>query len=298
MQTRPCLAFDSELTEVLKSLKEKTDKKLLAVTAEIPNDELRAKIEYAVTGGKRVRPVITLLACEVVGGRWSDGLNAAVAVELLHCSSLVHDDIMDQATLRRGRETLFSRFGASFAILAGDLLVALAFRMIERLPRELQGNLLHELTDAFADLCQGQHDDLRFSAHDNCKDSSCEQVSLLKTARLFEAAASVGARLGSGDEQLVSALTLFGRNLGMAYQIVDDTIDALGNEDVAGKSVGQDSRNGRRTIVLSLSRSQTAPTFLVDKHTNAACEALEALPQTLARNRLISLAYLLAQRKT
>jgi geranylgeranyl pyrophosphate synthase len=298
MHDRLALAFDSKVRDRLGFLKEEIDRELLAVTAEISSDELRAKIQCAISGGKRVRPILTLLSCEAVGGRWSDALSAAVAVELLHCSSLVHDDIMDQSSLRRGRETLFARFGTSFAILAGDLLVALSYRMIDRVPMLLQGGVLHELTDAFADLCEGQHDDLRYSAQSRCDDSPCEKVLLLKTARLFEVATSAGAQLGTADDRLRAALTLFGRHLGMAYQVVDDTIDALGDEEVAGKSVGQDSRNDRRTIILSLSRSQTSPAVLVDKYTNAARKALEVLPQTGAKDQLISLACLLAQRRS
>lgn len=270
--------------------------RIAQAVAGIDEPYLRSVAAYAMDGGKRVRPLLTLLTCAAAGGDPFDALDGAVACELLHTASLVHDDIMDGAELRRGRRTVHALYGTSTAILAGDAVTAVAFRHVHRLPAPVRDVSLRLFTDGFLALCEGQSHDLQGAAGTH-HGAMVEK----KTARLLEVCAGLGAIVAGADADTILRLRLFGRNLGMAFQAVDDLLDISGTEESTGKTVALDARNGRATY---LTAHHTDPDPLAQVHatiadsTAAAVRAISSLPETAARQRLLRIATELAGRNS
>jgi len=272
---------------------------MLSVAA-IEPAPLREVLRQSTAGGKRLRPLLTALSCAAAGGRESEALEAGAALELLHASSLVHDDIMDQAELRRGMPTVYRRHGVPMAIVAGDTLLALAFRLIQRVQSPRKDRILETFTGCFLDLCAGQSADILPEASRSGDAESHRWMVERKTARLVEACTRIGAFLGTGDEHQVNALSRFGFSLGMAYQAADDLLDAVGNEQETGKSVGTDLVNGRQTFLTLAYPSTDRPTAIrttVEAYTTGALHSLNTLPDSPARERLAQLALALIERK-
>ncbi len=256
--------------------------------AGIDEPHLRGVVEYAMDGGKRVRPLLTLLTCAAAGGDPFDALDGAVACELLHTASLLHDDIMDRAELRRGRRTVHTLYDTPTAILAGDAITALAFRHVHRLPLPARDPSLRLFIDGFLALCEGQSQDLRGAAGKH-HDVMVEK----KTARLLEVCTGLGGIVAGADPAVILRLRVFGRNLGMAFQAVDDLLDATGTEESTGKTVTADARNGRATY-LTTARAAADPLARVRAtiadYTDAAVRAVSSLPSSEARESLLRIA--------
>jgi geranylgeranyl diphosphate synthase type II len=200
-------------------------------------------------GGKRVRPVLTMLACEAVGGRAAEALDAAAAIEMLHTFTLVHDDVMDHAAVRRGKPTIHTKWDENAAILAGDALAALAYRAILRTENRLT-EVLGAFNDAFITVCDGQGFDKEFELR---TDITVDRYLLMirkKTARMISASAEIGALIGGGTPHEVRALRSFGEHLGTAFQIQDDLLDIEGTPEEFGKAIGGDVKEGKRTYLL------------------------------------------------
>jgi geranylgeranyl pyrophosphate synthase len=281
------------------SLPAEVDRVLQDAVAGVEPVSLRDILATAVTGGKRIRPVLMALACAAAGGDEHDAVEAGAAVELLHVSSLVHDDIMDKGEIRRGKATVVHQHGTSVAILAGDALVALSFRVVHSIHHPRKEEIQQVLTNAFLSLCEGQCADV--CNNTGTRGEPCTHTWMVerKTARLIEACTRIGGLLASAPESHVHALGAFGLSLGLAYQATDDLLDAVGNEQETGKSAGLDARNGRTTF-LSLAypdRDRTEEIrSVVVAHTRDACTALELLPPSPARTRMADLAQSLLQR--
>lgn len=201
-------------------------------------------------GGKRFRPLLTLLACEAVGGNALDALHAASAIEILHNFTLVHDDIMDHAPSRRGRTTVHKKWDESTAILTGDALLALAYREL------LQTHSPHiqKITDVFTDgvitVCEGQALDKEFETRSRVHVNEYIQMIEKKTGKLISVAAEIGALIGCAPQAHIEALRAYGALLGRAFQIQDDVLDIVGNEKEFGKAIGGDLQEGKRTFLL------------------------------------------------
>jgi geranylgeranyl diphosphate synthase, type II len=208
-------------------------------------------MRYAVLGpGKRLRPLLCLLACEVCRGDPTHALPAACAVEMIHAFSLVHDDLpcMDDDDLRRGRPTCHKVYGEAMALLAGDALLAHAFTVLTTLPPDSAPACCRELAKATGPdgMTEGQAMDMEGvpgSAGTEYLDALYER----KTGALIVAALKMGGLVAGADEQRLSALALFGARLGLAFQIIDDVIDVAGTEETAGKAVGKDAGKGKKT---------------------------------------------------
>lgn len=208
--------------------------------------------QAAAHPGKRIRANLALLTCEAMGRRYADAVWAAVAVELVHNFSLVFDDVQDGDALRRGRPSLWKVWGADQAINAGAALEALVTRaVLELLPARHQDRLrpaLSLLTTAMIGLCRGQVLDLQFEQRvDVSLDEYLAMVSL-KTAGLFECAGRLGALAAGAGAVAAERAGMFGRELGIAYQIIDDVTGIWGRETEIGKPVGSDLRNGKKTL--------------------------------------------------
>lgn len=200
-------------------------------------------------GGKALRPALALLAAQAVRARPESALAGAVAVELVHNFSLLHDDVMDGDTERRHRPTVWALFGTPAAILAGDALLNLAVEVLES-----TGDLTASrfLTGAVRRLIEGQTADIEFEGRALVGVEECLRMEDGKTASLMACAAEVGARLGGGDDTVVAALGRFGRNLGMGFQLVDDLLGIVGSPEVTGKPVLADLRVRKKSVPVAV----------------------------------------------
>ncbi|MBW8486641.1 family 2 encapsulin nanocompartment cargo protein polyprenyl transferase [Actinomadura parmotrematis] len=209
------------------------------------------------SGGKAIRPALTLLAARAVGGDPADALPAAVAVELAHNFSLLHDDVMDGDLTRRHQATAWSVFGVNAAILAGDALIALAYETLADGPVSREG--LRALSRAVVDLVEGQSIDMAFERRTDVSLAECEAMAAGKTGALLGGACALGASCGGGDAAQVARLRAFGELLGLAFQVVDDLLGIWGDPAVTGKPVHSDLVNRKKSLpVVAALTSGTA----------------------------------------
>jgi geranylgeranyl pyrophosphate synthase len=282
-------------------LKVVVDERIDTVVMRTASPELRTALKYCTSGGKRVRPVVSMLACAAAGGRDLDALDIGVAIELLHTASLVHDDIMDRSETRRGRQAVHVVFGIDTAILVGDALTALAFKLALGISSSRKEKILKLFSDTFLTLCEGQAEDLAFAKREGVRNDEHEAMVQKKTAELLEVAAGVGALIASEEEQQVRCLRCFGMYVGMAFQALDDVLDVVGDEQIIGKPVGMDARNGRRTFV---SLDYAGDDVVLDasdratRYTDAACSSLDGLSSSPARDCLVLMAQSLLKRRS
>jgi geranylgeranyl diphosphate synthase type II len=229
----------------------KVERILNKVLADRAPKNLYSPAYYIIeSGGKRLRPLLVLLSAKAVGGRYSEAYYTGAAVELLHNFTLVHDDIMDNAEKRRGRPTLHVKYDNSTAILAGDGLLAVAY---ENLLKDCNGNtreIFADFTKGLVEVCEGQSLDKEYESKSSVTIKEYLKMIQKKTAAMLEMCCSVGARLGNGTPEEIKALSSFGRNIGIAFQIQDDLLDIIANEAEFGKIVGGDLVEGKKTFLL------------------------------------------------
>jgi geranylgeranyl pyrophosphate synthase len=215
---------------------------------------LRDALAYAVLGaGKRLRPVLTLLSCEAVGGEREQGLAAASAIELIHAFSLVHDDLpaMDDDALRRGQPTLHVHAGEAMAILTGDVMMSLAFEWItdEDSDGDTAARLVRTLAEATSYMIAGQvYDTLGGFPAGLTEPEQLQLVHFNKTAALIRAACRLGAVCGAASAKDLASLTSYGEAVGMMFQIVDDLLDVTATAEHVGKATGKDLQAGKLTF--------------------------------------------------
>jgi geranylgeranyl diphosphate synthase type I len=199
------------------------------------------------TGGKRLRPIICFLSAEAVGGSREDAISTAIAIELLHNASLVHDDIIDNNYIRRKNPSNPAMYGEKKAIAIGDLLFGLSCEMLARcgVPE-----VVSLVSSAVADIAMGEYLEFALRYLLEATEHSCMEVAELKTAATFRASAEAGAVLGGGTETEIDNLRNYGNNLGIAFQIQDDILDICGETAEIGKPVGLDIKNGERTLLV------------------------------------------------
>ena len=210
--------------------------------------------------GKAVRPALSLLAAEAVGGDATAGVAPAVAVELVHNFSILHDDVMDHDTTRRHRPTAWTVFGTDAAILAGDALLTLAFDVLAVCGHAAAPQGLRMLSESVLHLLDGQGADLAFERRDDVTLAECLAMARGKTGALIGGACGLGALFGNGDHHQVDQLRDFGENLGLAYQFVDDLLGIWGDPSVTGKPVFSDLHSRKKSLpVVSALNSGTPP---------------------------------------
>ena len=229
----------------------KIDKRLKAILKNRKPVSLYSPGSYILSSsGKRLRPLLVLFSCRSVGGKLSDAYNAAVAVELLHNFTLVHDDIMDNADKRRGFATLHKKYDLSTAILVGDSLLSVAY---ENLLKNLNSNtipVVAEFTKGLVEVCEGQSLDKEFELKSSVTIAEYKLMIAKKTAAMIEMCCKVGGYIGKGTKKEIDALSKFGRNIGIAFQIQDDLLDAVADESEFGKFVGGDLMEGKKTYLF------------------------------------------------
>jgi geranylgeranyl diphosphate synthase type I len=206
-----------------------------------------------VNGGKRLRPYMVIKSCQILGGKISNAISAASAVEMVHNFTLVHDDIMDNDETRHGVPTVHKKYGIPVAILAGDVLFSKAYQVISN--SNLSGNattqLISRLAKACVDVCEGQLLDIKMAEQKKIP-SQAEYITMIgkKTAALFDVSCSMGAICATGNKKDVSNLSNFGRYLGIAFQITDDLIGVIGDTKITKKPVGNDLREGKKSLPI------------------------------------------------
>ena len=206
-----------------------------------------------VNGGKRLRPYMVIRSCQILGGKSSTAMIAASAVEMVHNFTLVHDDIMDNDEMRHGVPTVHKKFGMPIAILAGDVLFSKAFQIISesKLSPNANTHLISRLAKACVDVCEGQLLDIKM-ADEKRIPTEAEYITMIgkKTAALFDVSCAMGAICATNKPKDISNLSAFGRNLGIAFQITDDLIGVMGDPKVTKKPVGNDLREGKKSLPI------------------------------------------------
>ena len=206
-----------------------------------------------VNGGKRLRPYMVIRSCQILGGKSSTAMIAASAVEMVHNFTLVHDDIMDNDEMRHGVPTVHKKFCMPIAILAGDVLFSKAFQIISesKLSPNANTHLISRLAKACVDVCEGQLLDIKM-ADEKRIPTEAEYITMIgkKTAALFDVSCAMGAICATNKPKDISNLSDFGRNLGIAFQITDDLIGVMGDPKVTKKPVGNDLREGKKSLPI------------------------------------------------
>ena len=243
--------------------KTKTVEKNAVIVNRYLNSKLRgtpktlydAASHLIIHGGKRLRPHMVINSCKILGGNVSIAIPAASAVEMIHNFTLVHDDIMDNDEMRHGVPTVHKKFGMPIAILAGDVLFSKAYQIIlnSKLSNDATIQLVSRLAKACVDVCEGQLLDVKM-AEEKRIPSQTEYISMIgkKTAALFDVSCSMGAICATNNQKDISNLSKFGRNLGIAFQITDDLIGVMGDPKITKKPVGNDLREGKKSLPILL----------------------------------------------
>ncbi|OPZ60785.1 MAG: Farnesyl diphosphate synthase [Deltaproteobacteria bacterium ADurb.Bin510] len=226
-------------------------------------------------GGKRLRPVLCQLACAAAGGRSNEALPAALALEMIHTFSLIHDDLpaIDNDDLRRGRPTCHRVYGEAAAILAGDMLIFEAFKQLAAAvyTPAVKADLLAYFAAAGADLIEGEHQDILAEGQD-LSQAEILNIYLNKTARLFELSLMTGARIATAEPAVIARLRAAGVSLGLAFQAIDDILDVTADTATMGKTVGKDLAQDKATLVKIMGL-EAARAFAAEQ-TGAALAAL------------------------
>lgn len=215
-------------------------------------------------GGKRIRPVAVLMGNELFDEINPDAYNVATAIELFHNFSLIHDDIMDKAPIRRGMPTVHAKYGEATAILAGDVMFAQAYEYLTRIKMDYVQKIIQLFNQTSKEVCEGQQIDMDFESRDNVSMDEYLRMITLKTSVLLAASLKLGALLGGAGEGNQNHLYEFGKNLGIAFQVQDDYLDAFGDPDKFGKQVGGDIIANKKTFLLIHALETAGPDQLAE----------------------------------
>lgn len=217
----------------------------------VPGDpkNLYEPIEYIMQlGGKRLRPMLVLMSCELFGGKAEQALDAALAVEMFHNFTLIHDDIMDKADLRRGSETVHRKWDLNTGILSGDALMILSYQRLESYRDEVFSNLAGLFSRTALEICEGQQMDIDFESMEEVVMERYFRMIRYKTAVLLACALEMGAIIAGASMADRKGIYAFGSELGLAFQLQDDFLDTFGGEDF-GKEIGGDIRENKKTYL-------------------------------------------------
>ncbi|MCF2499409.1 polyprenyl synthetase family protein [Dyadobacter sp. CY357] len=230
--------------------------------------ELYEPIRYIMSlGGKRFRPLLTLLAASIYSDQWDNAVKPAMAVEVFHNFTLMHDDIMDQAPLRRGKPTVHEKWNANTAILSGDVMLIKAYDLLLDIPAEKLRRVLERFNKTAAEVCEGQQLDMNFETRWDVTEEEYLGMIRLKTSVLLGFALELGGIIGGADEESIQLLYSAGENMGIGFQLKDDLLDVYGDPDKFGKQVGGDIISNKKTFLLieALSKADQESKAELDK---------------------------------
>ena len=267
------------------------------------SDSLYDTVKYFLDiGGKRVRPLLTLMSCSSFECEPKFALNAALSVELFHNFTLIHDDIMDSATTRRGKETINKKWGNNSAILSGDVMLIMAYELLENYDNNTYTHLNKLLNKSAKEVCEGQQMDMDFESKSNVSFDQYIKMVSCKTAVLLGCALKMGAIVANASIEDQENIYQFGINLGLAFQLRDDYLDAFGEENIVGKKIGGDIIKNKKTVLYHMAiinsneaqkkditelynlkdlynKNKIAKTTLLFKETKADISSLELVDQ-------------------
>ena len=277
-------------------------------------------------GGKRVRPQLALLATKLFGGNEEDVLPAALALEVFHNFTLLHDDVMDKAQVRRGRPTVHVKWNANTAILSGDQMMIEAYKLLSQVPENKLATTLRLFNQMATEICEGQQYDVDFESRTDVTISEYMEMIRLKTSVLLATALKIGAYMGYANDEQQQKMYNFGIHVGLAFQIQDDMLDCYGDQATFGKAIGGDIAENKKTYLwltaaqkgaideLAMREESMTQRFerilaIYDRlgvkaaaqeairlQTNQAINCLDALPQNQYTDQLRAMAHKLEER--
>ncbi len=200
--------------------------------------------------GKRLRPSLVLLACNIFDHKIDKAINPAIALEVFHNFTLIHDDLMDQAALRRGHKTIHKKWNPNVAILSGDAMLIKAYELLIKTDKKHINTIISLFNQTALKVCEGQQYDMNFETMDGITESEYINMISLKTAALIAGSLKIGAVLGNASEQQQQLIENFGESLGIAFQLQDDLLDVYGDESTFGKEIGGDIVSNKKTYLL------------------------------------------------
>lgn len=234
-------------------------------TIEFPEEpqNLYNPIKYLLsTGGKRVRPILTLTSCNLFNDFIDKAIYPALAVEVFHNFTLVHDDIMDNASMRRGKETIHKKWNNNVAILSGDAMTIIAYQLLTKTDSKHLSEILNVFNTFSLGVCEGQQYDMDFEKMKMVTQEEYTKMIELKTAVLLRGALQIGAIIGDANSKSIDSIGDFGLNLGIAFQLQDDLLDVYGDPNVFGKKEGGDIVANKKTILTVIAfRKATGATL-------------------------------------
>lgn len=202
------------------------------------------------SGGKRIRPSLCLMACDALGGNVEDAIYPALALEIFHNFTLLHDDLMDNDEVRRNRPTVHAKWDANIAILSGDAMQIIAYQYLAKCPAQYLKAIMDVFSHTALKVCEGQQYDMQFETQEDVTIDEYLKMIEYKTAILIECSLKIGAILAGADESTVNLFGEFGSNLGLAFQLRDDWLDTFGDFETFGKEIGSDVFNNKKTYLL------------------------------------------------
>ncbi len=212
--------------------------------------ELYQPIAYTLNlGGKRIRPVMAMLSCNIFGGEYENIINPSMGIEIFHNFTLLHDDIMDDAPIRRGKETVYRKWNPNIAILSGDTMFALAYKYITKTNPKFLAEILAVFNKTAIEVCEGQQLDMNYEDQANVTIEDYLDMIRLKTAVFLGASLKIGAIIGETTPENIDNIYCFGEHLGMAFQLQDDLLDVFGDEEKFGKQTGGDIITNKKTYL-------------------------------------------------
>lgn len=227
------------------------DKQLEKIAGNKEPKLLYEPINYILSiGGKRIRPALLIFSCEAFGGKPDSSYDAAAAIEILHNFTLVHDDIMDNADTRRGKATVHKKWDPNIAILAGDEMIGLAYKLLTKTKSDRISEIFDCFTDGIIEVCEGQSYDKEFEVKDNVSLDEYLMMIGKKTSKLLETCAVVGALIANANEEQINSMREYALNLGLAFQIQDDLLDVIADEKEFGKRSGGDIYERKKTYLI------------------------------------------------
>lgn len=230
---------------------ERVNKAIKAIPYPPQPSHLYEPITYTMDlGGKRLRPVLVLMACEAVGGDINRAITPAIGLEMFHNFTLLHDDVMDKADIRRGKPTVHVKWDDNTAILSGDAMLTMATQLIAQAPADVMPQVMDLYNRTAMEIYEGQQYDVDFEKRNDVTVDEYIEMIRLKTSVLLGCACKMGALIGGADESTAQLFYQVGENLGLAFQLQDDMLDVWGNEATFGKAIGGDIMNNKKTFLL------------------------------------------------
>lgn len=236
-----------KLTHFIQSIEEEVQKRKFTKEPQ----QLYQPINYTLSlGGKRIRPALLLLANDLFGGKEHQAIDAALAIEIFHNFTLIHDDIMDKAPIRRGKPTVYKKWDVNTAILSGDVMLVEAYNLIANCENTVLPEVLKTFNKAAVEVCEGQQYDMNFETQQNISIDNYLNMIELKTSVLLGASLKIGALIAKTTVANINHIYAFGQNIGIAFQLMDDLLDVYGNPEKFGKQVGGDIIANKKTYLL------------------------------------------------